>query len=282
MVNLSSEFVGFNNTCNHVARGDAVMRLLATGLETLQTAICELYRLRTPEEFRGAVSAIMLRAIPADSFAWQTCALAPQPKMMDYLESDNRSTPELRALWTETMHLHPFAQYYTRTGDLSALILSDFLSQVELNRTPHMRDSLRPLGCKYLMSVATMTNQGMIGGLNFLREKKDFTESDRTMLNLLRPHAMLARQNAETLAALLVSGRVASPADRGARIGELTKREIEIGQWIALGKTNHEISIILSLSQRTVEKHVEKILVKLGVENRTSAALLLKEPPPHP
>jgi DNA-binding CsgD family transcriptional regulator len=39
------------------------------------------------------------------------------------------------------------------------------------------------------------------------------------------------------------------------------------------GKTNEEIAIILQVSPRTVEKHLEHILVQLGVENRTAAAL---------
>jgi hypothetical protein len=39
------------------------------------------------------------------------------------------------------------------------------------------------------------------------------------------------------------------------------------------GKTNEEIAIILQVSPRTVEKHLEHILAQLGVENRTAAAL---------
>jgi DNA-binding CsgD family transcriptional regulator len=52
----------------------------------------------------------------------------------------------------------------------------------------------------------------------------------------------------------------------------LTRREIEVLTWIAQGKTNDEIGTILGLSRRTAEKHVEHILHKLGVENRTTAA----------
>jgi DNA-binding CsgD family transcriptional regulator len=53
----------------------------------------------------------------------------------------------------------------------------------------------------------------------------------------------------------------------------LTPRELEIADWIAQGKTNAEIAEILGPSRRTIEKHVEHILVKLGVENRLSIAL---------
>lgn len=54
----------------------------------------------------------------------------------------------------------------------------------------------------------------------------------------------------------------------------LTSREAEVLLWIARGKSNRDVAEILSLSPRTVNKHLEQIYAKLGVENRTSAAAL--------
>jgi len=54
----------------------------------------------------------------------------------------------------------------------------------------------------------------------------------------------------------------------------LTQREAEVLLWIARGKSNRDIGAILDLSPRTVNKHLEQIYNKLGVENRTSAAAL--------
>lgn len=51
----------------------------------------------------------------------------------------------------------------------------------------------------------------------------------------------------------------------------LSPREGEILGWIIEGKRNSEISVILGISLRTVEKHVEHILMKLGVETRGAA-----------
>ena len=53
----------------------------------------------------------------------------------------------------------------------------------------------------------------------------------------------------------------------------LTARESEVLLWIAKGKSNRDIGDILGLSARTVNKHLEQIYVKLGVENRASAAV---------
>ena len=53
----------------------------------------------------------------------------------------------------------------------------------------------------------------------------------------------------------------------------MTKRESEILQWLHMGKTNWEISSILSISQLTVKNHVQNILRKLNVQNRSQAAV---------
>ena len=52
----------------------------------------------------------------------------------------------------------------------------------------------------------------------------------------------------------------------------LTRREAEVLLWLSAGKSNRDMSDILVISPRTVNKHLEQIFVKLGVENRASAA----------
>ncbi|SER32894.1 two component transcriptional regulator, LuxR family [Faunimonas pinastri] len=54
----------------------------------------------------------------------------------------------------------------------------------------------------------------------------------------------------------------------------VTAREAEVLLWIARGKSNRDIAEILGLSPRTVNKHLEQIFEKLGVENRASAAVV--------
>lgn len=63
-------------------------------------------------------------------------------------------------------------------------------------------------------------------------------------------------------------------ADALADAYRLTGREVEVLMWVAKGKTNRDIGDILDLSPRTVNKHLEHIYVKLGVETRTAAAAL--------
>lgn len=60
------------------------------------------------------------------------------------------------------------------------------------------------------------------------------------------------------------------------RLG-LTAREAEVLYWLAHGKTNQEVALILSASLNTIKKHVANILIKTGAENRLVAALQAAE-----
>jgi DNA-binding CsgD family transcriptional regulator len=71
---------------------------------------------------------------------------------------------------------------------------------------------------------------------------------------------------------LLEERATAPPQPQGLERLGLSRREAEVLSWMAEGKTNREIGTILAASARTVGKHVEHILQKLGVETRTAAA----------
>jgi DNA-binding response OmpR family regulator len=69
------------------------------------------------------------------------------------------------------------------------------------------------------------------------------------------------------------SSSTSTPAEFSSELG-LTTREGEVLSWLSKGKTNRDIAQILGLSPRTVDKHLEQIYAKLGVENRTAAAAI--------
>jgi DNA-binding CsgD family transcriptional regulator len=97
-----------------------------------------------------------------------------------------------------------------------------------------------------------------------------FTDRERDLLEIARPHlANLYRLG-------VAADRVREvPADVPFDVAAmpLTPREREVLDWVAAGKTNRDIAAILGASPRTVEKHLERIYEKLGVETRTAAAM---------
>src|SRR6201985_1801154 len=64
-----------------------------------------------------------------------------------------------------------------------------------------------------------------------------------------------------------------TPVEFSSELG-LTSREGEVLSWLSKGKTNRDIAQILGLSPRTLDKPLEQIYAKLGVENRTAAAAI--------
>ncbi|MEZ5765571.1 MAG: response regulator transcription factor [Xanthobacteraceae bacterium] len=77
----------------------------------------------------------------------------------------------------------------------------------------------------------------------------------------------------EFLLRLTIEAKSTAASDHLKELG-LTVRETEVLSWLSKGKTNRDIAQILGLSPRTIDKHLEQIYAKLGVENRTAAATI--------
>ncbi len=78
---------------------------------------------------------------------------------------------------------------------------------------------------------------------------------------------MVARQSRRA------SGSLASPKSNVEIDVPLTKRENEVLKQLAFGLTNKEIAQALGISYETVKEHVQHVLKKLGVADRTQAAV---------
>ncbi len=96
------------------------------------------------------------------------------------------------------------------------------------------------------------------------------TRSDRTLTARRLGNAGLG----ETMWLLSLSSNETPPAASRLSTASLTPRETEVLSWIAKGKTNRDVGEILGMSPRTVNKHLEHVFEKLGVETRAAAAAL--------
>lgn len=118
-------------------------------------------------------------------------------------------------------------------------------------------------GIKECLSAGVRGVQGTCTYYLFSNFDKKLMGKLRTMMQILGPHFHLAYMRAPTLAQ-----NMSLPS----RLVILTHREEEIMRWVAEGKTNWEISIILHVSLNTVKFHLKNVYEKLGgVENRWAA-----------
>lgn len=311
-------------------------------------------------------------------------ALVPA-EMATYFEIDRRrrqvtsyhhpgnaiGIPEDRAFRRSMHELPSFASY--RRGDGSAVKISDFLSRSAFHRLTLYDEFFRPLGVDHQIAKGLPGPPGLVTGVALNRRGRDFDESDRSLLNVVRPHLNAAYRTAAMITEMrgelnllrhgfetidrgllvvdaagrvrlmttrarrwiteyfgrtpqdglpealrrwidydeaLLSGAVGVVTPRAPLIAEreghrleirmafdgdqrlllleerrtappeaealealgLSRRQAEVLVWIAEGKTNGEIATILGMSERTVEKHVQHIFQRLGVETRTAAA----------
>lgn len=86
--------------------------------------------------------------------------------------------------------------------------------------------------------------------------------------------ALIGQLGAEEFLLRIVEVDAGQDLDRLHNRVPLTRREAEVLLWLARGKSNRDIAQILSVSFRTINKHLEQIYPKLGVENRTAAVAL--------
>jgi len=91
---------------------------------------------------------------------------------------------------------HPLIHHIGTTGDGSARKITDFWTPDEFHASDLYRLVYRPMGVEYQMSVALPAPRPIIVGIVVNRADRDFSERDRTVLNLLRPHFVQAWHNA--------------------------------------------------------------------------------------
>jgi DNA-binding CsgD family transcriptional regulator len=148
-----------------------------------------------------------------------------------------------------------------------ALKFSDILSMRELRRLELHAYVCRPLGVDYVMKLFLPARDGIAAALVFDRGRRDFSERDRLVLELLQPHLAslrVAAHNRRVLAALEAN-------EPSVEVASLTRREREILELVAEGRSNAEIAERLWISVGTVRIHLQHVYEKLGVRSRTAA-----------
>jgi len=155
----------------------------------------------------------------------------------------------------------PHCSYPDRTGDTTSVTMtSDFATELEHHASGMYVDYTQHFGVEHELMVVLPLGHHHAVRLLFARGKgTDFTERDRAVLQLLRPHL----------------NEILHRADAARRqVPELTPRQWELMRLVAGGYTNAQIARRLVLSEATVRKHLENIFHRLDVNNRTAAIVL--------
>jgi DNA-binding CsgD family transcriptional regulator len=162
-----------------------------------------------------------------------------------------------RAAFDRHFHEHPLVRYHGYQGGRSTQRISDALPLSEFRRSALFNDYYKRVRIDHAMALPIYVANGLLVSFVLNRTRRDFTDRERALLDVLRPH--LAR----------IYARMTGP-------NRLTGRESEVLRWVAAGKSDAQIGAILRISPRTVQKHLQSVYEKLGVESRTAAAMRIK------
>ena len=333
-------------------------------LDRLSESLHDLYSPVSAAEFPERLFRLLRRFIACDYCSYseqvgaQTQRMATSPAYMDEIKLE---------IFNRYLHQHPSLRAVRATGSQAAVKISDFVTLAEWRRTDLYDAIFRPEQQDYELAYIDLCELPNLA-IALSRSQRDFSERERAMLNLLRPHLLQAyrlnkllthfseaceagdrgylvvdskfRIRFATCRALawlreyfgqevlaVVPGKLqellrairaplaqrflpslAVPAEYSIQRGPkrlilhllppvrtdehriflsesvqswdarplealgLTRREAEVLLWVAQGKSNAAVASILDIQERTACKHMENILAKLYVENRTAAA----------
>jgi DNA-binding CsgD family transcriptional regulator len=110
--------------------------------------------------------------------------------------------PRLLEAFTRHMPEHPLIAHYARTADGRTLKISDFLSAQRFHRLGLYSEFFRQMRIEHQIAFVLPAPPPLVVGVALNRRRPDFSERDRLVLNLLRPHLIQAYRNAEAVTRL--------------------------------------------------------------------------------
>lgn len=153
------------------------------------------------DPFPERVLAALERLIPGHILGYNVVRL-PGAHLSAVVRPVDAVPDELLPVFDRHVGEHPTVIHYRRTGDGHARTLSDFLSQRQFHRLGLYNEFYRPLRTEHLITVTLPAPAGVLLGLSVARERHDFSERERVLLDLAWPHVVAAHRTAELLSLL--------------------------------------------------------------------------------
>jgi DNA-binding CsgD family transcriptional regulator len=225
------------------------------------------------EELCAGMLRALREAVPAE---W--CGLnelpADLPRTISLAEPEIPA--ELHVAFARYALQNPLVEYYLRTMDGRAMRFSDLLTRRELHRLDLYREVYRPLGVEYQIAFTLPSASRQVLGIALSRSKRDFTATERDLLNLARPYLIQAYRNALAHTALARGAGRQIVLDDLIALG-LTARQAEVLRLVAMGRSDHDAAAALGIGLRTAQKHLEHCYRTLAVSDRSQASRLAWE-----
>src|SRR5579884_426052 len=177
-------------------------RLRQRDLRLLLDVLAELAGEAAAVPFPPVLLAAVGRLVPGDVLSYNEVGPTPDlttavsdPPIPLILPGSDRVFARLAAE-------HPLVVHYRQTGDGRAVKLSDLLTRERLHRLELYQAIFRPLHLEHQMAISLPTTPRQVVGITVNRTDPDFSERDRTLLDLVRPYVAQAHRQMALLARL--------------------------------------------------------------------------------
>lgn len=168
-----------------------------------------------------------------------------------------------------TMHDHPMMIHWAlRPTDLEPVRISDLVSQAQLRRTSTFDRVLRPMGTPNMLGVPLRFSATSGEGYAVKRSGRDFSDHDRDLAFALQIALVVLHRRARS---------EQQPIPEADDSGVLTPRESQVLSLVGRGLTADAIGRSLSISPKTVRKHLEHVYRKLNTNDRLMAVDLARQ-----
>ncbi len=172
-----------------------------------------------------------------------------------------------RACFDRFFESHPLVRYHSSVPGGGASRISDLPAARRFRESALYNEYYRRIGIDHVVAVPLMVDRDLLVSFVLNRAGRDFSDQELAFLDLVR----------EPMSALYRNLFTREKRQGGFSQLPITLRERDVLSWVAAGKTDREIAEILGTSPRTVQKHLQHIYEKLGVETRTAAVMRAME-----
>lgn len=221
-------------------------RLTYRSLRKLSGLIRRIYSVLDEKKFPADTVSVVSEAIPSLIVSYDENKIHESHQSRHLQYPYEVYTGKDLAILNERLHEHPFFSYHVRNtssieGD--AIKLTDMITNNRFRNLGIYNEVFKKHGIGYQMTAPHVCNRRNIIDICFHRDKRDFSEEERLILNLLGPHIVQAYRNVEIYSKARQTLGGSDQMSENEKFNLLKSlglsfREAEVLYWAAQGKTN--------------------------------------------
>ncbi len=183
-------------------KGDPMRRFREQTIKQVLEFLHDLYAFRSWDELTTHVLNSLPTLIPTDICSYNDMSSRRRYAAYRGWPDNHPTIPQAAEILGRYAHQHPILTHMEQTKDPTSHKITDFMAQRQFRTTALYNEFYRPLQLPYNMAATIALTKDSTIAIGFNRIKRDFTEDNMAVLDVLRPHLVQAYGNAERVTGL--------------------------------------------------------------------------------